>query len=548
MSTELLISSESTSSAALPRGIRLWPLAMIVALAAAALLYIWRVADITRAMAALYSGQTILLTLLLGLIWLLFLSRLTLKRRLISAATGVGLFVLVCLVVRIDHVSGDLVPTFRWRFAAKPHETLALPQLAAAQAKYTGGIDLSGVAPLDWPQFLGPNRDGMLAGVRLARDWEKHPPRLVWRRPIGAGWSSFAVVGNYFVTQEQRGPQELVCCYELKTGDLVWSHGGEAYYSSTIAGDGPRATPTISAGQVFTMGATGLLSKLDGATGRALWPARDVLQDTSPETAQWGKACSPLIVDETVVVTGGAEPGPALVAYNRHTGVLVWKSDDQSTGNRSYSSPLLAELCGESQIVVMKDESVSGHDPSTGRTLWEHPWPGNEPKVAQPVVLSGDRLLVASGYGVGSALWQLARDDEGQIAVTEVWKNRKLKPKFANLVHRDGYVYGLDEGILVCLEIDSGKQQWKQGRYGHGQILLVGELILVQAEQGDVVLVEASPESLREVARFPALSSKTWNNPVLVPPYLLVRNDQEAACYELTLEEPATALSAQIAP
>jgi outer membrane protein assembly factor BamB len=217
---------------------------------------------------------------------------------------------------------------------------------------------------------------------------------------------------------------------------------------------------------------------------------------------------------------------------------LVWKADDQHKSNETYDSPMLADLCGQRQVLIFNDDVISGFDPATGKRLWHSPWYGEESKATQPLVLPGDRLLLASGYGVGAALLQLSRGNDGQIVATEVWQNRKLKPKFSNLVHREDYVYGLDEGILTCLEIDSGQQQWKKGRYGHGQILLVGDKILIQAEQGEIVLVEASPKGHRELSRFPALEGKTWNHPVLVPPYLLVRNDQQAACYELALDAP----------
>jgi outer membrane protein assembly factor BamB len=524
--------------------LRLWPLGLIAAGAAVALLLIWR-ADLTRSWAVVYTGQTIGISLLLVIGWLAFLSGLRTRTRLIAVAAVVLPIVLATVLLRIDHVSGDLIPSLRWRFSPKPYQRLAAPPVSSGLASETKhGIDLTEVLSRDWPQFLGPRRDGMLPDVRLARDWQLHPPRQLWRQPIGAGWSSFAVVGDYCLTQEQRGSQELVTCYELATGKLVWAHADESLYESKIAGDRPRATPTVDGGQVFAMGARGRLSALDGRTGRPLWPARDVLKDTSPTMAQWGKACSPLVVDEMVVVSGGAEAKSSLVAYHRHTGELIWKADDQQTGHESYDSPMLAELCGQRQIVIFNDDAVAGHDPATGKQLWAHPWPGNEPKVTQPLVLPGDRLLVASGYGVGSALLKLSRGDDGKIVASEVWQNRKLKPKFTNLVHRDGFVYGLDEGILVCLEIETGQQQWKKGRYGHGQILLAGELILVQAEQGDVVLVEASSKEHRELARISALGDKTWNHPALAPPYLLVRNDQEAICYELTLETPPGGASA----
>ena len=519
-----------------PTAIRLWPLAVIGLFAAAALAWIWMAADITRAWANVYTGQVMALSFLGFLLWLAFLSRLPGRSRVMWLGLVVGSVVLAGVLIRIDHVSGDLVPEFRWRFAAKPHEKMAAPTTEAPSSTDAANlVDLT-PTPRDYPQFLGPNRDGMLQGVRLARDWQAQPPREVWRQPIGAGWSAFAVVGDYLITQEQRGPQELVVCYEFSTGRLRWSHTNDAYFATKIGGDGPRATPTVVAGRVYTLGGTGLLNCLDGATGQPVWPTRDVLKDSSPALADWGKACSPLVLDDVVVVTGGAEKGPSLLAYNKQTGELAWKSDDSTTARKSYSSPLLAELCGVPQIVILNDNSVAGHDPQSGHQLWQHDWPGPEPKVTQPLVLAGDRLFVASGYGVGCALLQLSRSEGDKLQATEVWANRNLKPKFTNLVHHDGYVYGLDEGILTCLDIATGQRRWKKGRYNHGQILLVDDLILVQAESGDVVLVDASPKELRELGRFPRSRRRpgtTWRS---APPYLFVRNDQEAACYELPLE------------
>jgi outer membrane protein assembly factor BamB len=531
------ISGAAASDKPTESRLRLWPLAVVAIGAAIALLLIWR-ADLTRSWAIIYTGQTILLSLVLFLAWLLLLSGLRRRTRLISFVAIVAPLALLVALLKIDHVSGDLIPALRWRFSPKPYQRLAVHVAAETSNAGDGGIELSSVAERNWPQFLGPRRDGMLPDVRLNSDWQSHPPKLLWRQPIGAGWSSFAVVGQYCLTQEQRGPQELVTCYELQSGKLVWAHVSESLFESKIAGDGPRGTPTIDQGQVFAMGANALLTAVDGRTGKPLWPSRDVLKDSSPTVQPWGPACSPLVVDDLVIVTGGAEIGPSLVAYDRQSGQLVWKADDQHKSNETYDSPMLADLCGQRQVLIFNDDVISGFDPATGKRLWHSPWYGEESKATQPLVLPGDRLLLASGYGVGAALLQLSRGNDGQIVATEVWQNRKLKPKFSNLVHREDYVYGLDEGILTCLEIDSGQQQWKKGRYGHGQILLVGDKILIQAEQGEIVLVEASPKGHRELSRFPALEGKTWNHPVLVPPYLLVRNDQQAACYELALDAP----------
>jgi outer membrane protein assembly factor BamB len=168
--------------------------------------------------------------------------------------------------------------------------------------------------------------------------------------------------------------------------------------------------------------------------------------------------------------------------------------------------------------------------------LWEHPWPGSEPKVTQPLVVGGNRLVVASGYGVGAALLEISANDSGQLAAREIWANRNFKPKFTNVVLYEEFLYGLDEGILVCLDLNTGERRWKKGRYNHGQVLRVEDLLLVLAEDGAAVLVEATPDSHRELARFQVLEGKTWGHPVVAPPYLLVRNDHEAACYELTFE------------
>ena len=169
-----------------------------------------------------------------------------------------------------------------------------------------------------------------------------------------------------------------------------------------------------------------------------------------------------------------------------------------------------------------------------GEILWEYAWPDEFAKATQPLVIDTNRVFIAAGYGVGCVMLKIDRSASGWSAVA-LWKNRNLKPKFTNLVRQGHYVYGLDEGVLTCMNLDQGNRVWKEGRYGHGQILLVDDLLLIQAESGDVALVEISPEKPREQARFPALQGKTWNNPVLVRDLLLVRNDHEAACYRLPL-------------
>jgi outer membrane protein assembly factor BamB len=247
---------------------------------------------------------------------------------------------------------------------------------------------------------------------------------------------------------------------------------------------------------------------------------------------RWGAAASPLILDDMVVVEGGDAEAGVLLALGRDTGAVIWRAGLFAP---AYSSPVLADLAGRRQILVFHAGVLAAHDPDTGAVLWEQPWPpvGNTEHTSQPVVLTGDRVFLSAGYGVGAKLYQVEAAAAGEIAARLIWESPRLKAKFTNVVLHGGLLYGLDDGVLVCLDPADGQRRWKGGRYGHGQILLAGDLLLVMAETGEVILVEASPVAHRELGRFQALEGKTWNHPALSGPYLLVRNDREAACYRL---------------
>jgi outer membrane protein assembly factor BamB len=383
-----------------------------------------------------------------------------------------------------------------------------------------------------WPQFQGPDRDASLDGPRLARDWTARPPRLLWRQPVGEGWSGFAVAGNLAVTQEQRGGDERVVAYDLRTGRPRWTHADAARYETVIAGVGPRATPTVDGGRVFTQGATGRLTALDLSTGRPLW-MRDAVAENGGTVPEWGKSGSPLVVEGRVVVSAGGPGGRSLVAYDAGTGESAWSAGSDGS---SYSSPVLVEAASRLQIVILNRGSVAGHDPRSGTLLWQVPFPPGQPNVATPLAMPGDRLLVSVGYGVGSKAYRLAADGNGGLAAALAWESPRLKSKFGNLLWHDGSVFGLDDGVLTCLDPATGERRWKAGRYGHGQLLLVGGLLLVQTEEGEIVLLEATPSGHRELSQFQALDGKTWNPPALAGRLLVVRNDREAAAYELPVE------------
>ena len=444
-------------------------------------------------------------------------------------------------LTRVDgSIGGSGTPRLVWKWS--PRRDAAVGQLlVSTNTAPAAAANAPGANAASFPQFLGPDRSGVLRGVSLVCDWAAAPPRELWRHPVGLGWSAFAVSAGRAITQEQRGEEELTVAYDLATGAALWAHTNTVRFHEMLGGDGPRATPTIRDGKVYVMGATGILDCLAEANGQLLW-SRDVLRENKLKNIAWGKSCSPLLWGRLVVVTGGEEREKSLLAYDATTGQPVWQSGRDRSG---YCSPMLATLAGQEQILIVNGHSVSGHKPEDGQLLWEYPWPGEFPKVAQPLPLDTNLLLVATGYGIGGSLLKLQPSVSGEWSVTEVWKNRNLKPKFTNLVRHGRHVYGLDEGVLVCLDPATGERAWKAGHYGHGQVLLVGDVLLIQTERGDVVLVEATAEGHRELARLPALKGKTWNNPVLAGDRLLVRNDQEAACYQLPMAKGSAAVSGQ---
>jgi outer membrane protein assembly factor BamB len=478
-----------------------------------------------------------LLALMTVILWFVLRSGYAARLRYATGMTVAVLVLVLVAAVRVEHVSGELMPRFRFRWQPHPDELLDRPTVHAA-----GAADLATTTPHDFPQFLGPERTAVVTGVKLARDWTTKPPRECWRIKIGAGWSGFAVVNGFAVTMEQRGPFELVTCYEVATGQSKWWHAIETRHATIAGGIGPRATPTIHAGRVYAQGATGVLRCLDGATGQEIW-TEDLLKRTGSTAEEdlnavaWGRAGSPLVVDDLVVVPlGGAPKGPwkSLAAYRRDTGEVAWTGGQRQA---AYASPCLATLAGVRQILIVNQDFVSSHRPDTGEVLWEYPWPGKsnaDASASQPVALPGDRVLLSKGYGVGARLLQLSCVAGEDWQVEPVWINRRvLNTKYTNVVVRGAYAYGLSDGTLECVEWPTGKSQWRKGRYGPGQILGVDDLLLVQAEEGNVVLVEATPEKHRELAVWPALSEKTWNTLCLYDHLLLVRNAEEAACFEL---------------
>jgi outer membrane protein assembly factor BamB len=390
-----------------------------------------------------------------------------------------------------------------------------------------------GFRPAGWPGFRGRDRDGVVRGVRIDTDWAASPPVEMWRRPIGPGWSSFALEGNVLYTQEQRGDEEIVAAYSVARGEPVWRHRDPVRFWESNGGAGPRATPTISHGRVYAFGATGILNALDARDGAVLW-SRDVAAETGRAVPHWGFASSPLVIDDLVIVAAEG----TLVAYDLASGDRRWSGP--SYGG-SYSSPHRATIDGVVQVVLLGGPGAIGVAPANGAVLWEHEWsPG---AIVQPVVLVGGDILintiVATG-GVGIRRLAFARSADAW-KVEERWTSNGLKPYFNDFVVHEGHAFGFDGSILAAIDLEDGRRVWKGGRYGNGQLVLLADqdLLIVLSEEGELALVGATPDQFRELARFPVLEGKTWNHPVLVGDILLVRNGQEMAAFRLPLARGA---------
>jgi len=382
-----------------------------------------------------------------------------------------------------------------------------------------------------WTNFRGPNRDGRYDEMAVLTQWPAQGLSVLWKQPAGLGYASFTIADGRAYTIEQRRKKEVVAAYDVNTGRELWLQGWNAEYTDST-GDGPRTTPTWDDGRLYALGATGELRCLDAKTGAVTW-GKNILSDNQASNLQWAMAASPLIVDDKVIVIPGGSGGKSVVAYNKLTGAPVWRSQDDRA---AYVSPMLVTLAGRRQILVVTASRVLGLAPENGALLWSQSWDTDMGiNVSQPIVVDKNRFFISSGYGKGASLVEVTGAGNSFTA-RNVWENINMKNKFNSSVLHEGYVYGLDEGILTCLDVNTGARKWKGGRYGYGQVILASGHLIVMSDAGELALVKASPAGYSEVARFAALQGQTWNYPAIAGGRLFVRNANEMAAYKLTAE------------
>jgi outer membrane protein assembly factor BamB len=415
--------------------------------------------------------------------------------------------------------------------AADPEDKPAITLVTPPTMKTSPATRPLTATPAAWPGFRGRNRDGVVRGVQINTDWSAAPPVEMWRRPIGPGWSSFAVSGDLLYTQEQRGKDEIVACYKVSTGEPVWRRRDAARFWESNGGAGPRATPTLDRDRVYAFGATGILNALDAATGKVVW-SRNAATDTDMKAPDWGFASSPLVIDNVVIVAVSG----TLAAYDVATGEPRWVAPSHSG---SYSSPHQITINGINQALLLHGAGVMSVAPADGKRLWEHTCSGEA--IVQPSLLADGDILIstggsAGGIGTRRLSVDLAPGGADRWTVETRWTSRGLKPYFNDYVVHNGHAFGFDGPILACINLADGQRKWKGGRYGNGQLVLLPEqnLLLVLSEEGELALVSATTDQFSELARFPAIKGKTWNHPALFGDVLLVRNGEEMAAFRLS--------------
>jgi len=436
----------------------------------------------------------------------------------------------------MDGLDGDLVARMRWRWSPKPEDDF-IAQRAKSVANPTASADAkSSKPPLevrsgDWPIFRGPTRDSVVQNVKIDTDWQKSPPKQVWRKRVGPGWSSVIIVDGRLFTQEQHDQAEAVVCLNADTGEEIWSHEDkDARFWDSQSEAGPRATPAFANGYIYAMGGTGILNCLDAATGEKKW-SRNVVKETEAPLPMWGFSSSPLVVDGKVNVFAGGKDEQGLVAYDAKTGEPAWHAN---TGPISYSSAQLASINGKPQILFVSDEGMISVDPETGKSFWKFDAPGHGMWRAVQPTMVGDKGVLFGSEDLGLVSLDLSQEQENWTA-SRHWTSNDMKPAYNDMVVLDGNIYGIDGAILSCVDAETGHRKWKGGRYGHGQLLLLPDqkLLLVATEKGEVALVSADPKKFNELAKFQAIEGKTWNHPVVAHGNLYVRNAEEMACYKL---------------
>ena len=378
----------------------------------------------------------------------------------------------------------------------------------------------------NWPQWRGPNRDGVSKETGLLKQWPTEGPPLVWKAGgAGRGFSSFAVANGKLITMGLRGDREFVVAFDVATGKEAWATPhGSAFHNDR--GDGPRGTPTIDGDRVYALGGDGDLSALNLRNGQVVW-TKNILKEFGGRNITWGISESPLIVGDKLLVNPGG-PGASIVALNKSNGSVIWKSQSDKAG---YSSAIPMQVNGGTQVVFFTDQRAVGLDLQDGRLLWEYARPANRTANAATPIARANRVFISSDYGTGGGVVEIKPDGTAQ----EVWFTREVRNHHSSSVLIGDYLYGFSSSILMAVKFDTGEIAWRDRSVGKGSLVYADGRLYCFSERGVVGLVEATPTGYVERGRFriEAGSLETWTHPVVAGGRLYLRDQDAIYAYDV---------------
>lgn len=404
---------------------------------------------------------------------------------------------------------------------------------------------VSTVDASDWPQWRGPEKDGISRETGLLKEWPDGGPQVLWRVPLGEGFSGISVVEKRIYSMFSEGDDEFVVCLNASNGEEIWRFRSDSNYIESMGGNGPRATPTIDGKLLFTVTAQGKLYALNTENGEKVW-SHDLKGEFGSKIPRWGTCTSPLVEGDLLLVEVGGTDGKSIVAFDKKNGNVVWSSHTDILG---YSSPIAVTIGGIRQLIVFTGTQLVSVSPENGQLYWTYPWQTEyDVNAATPVFIPPDKIFISSGYGKGAAVVQVsvmastesnAEEDEeeknrAEIQVEQIWKNEKMKNHFATSVLHDDYLYGFDNAILKCIDASTGMEKWKTRGYGKGTLMLADAHLIILSDRGKLGLAEASPSGYNEVASAEILSGLCWTVPTLANGKLYARNEKEMVCLDIT--------------
>ena len=398
----------------------------------------------------------------------------------------------------------------------------------------------------EWPQWRGPNRDGVSSEVGLLKEWSPNGPKVLWKVPLGEGFSGISISQGRVYTMFSEGNDEFVVCLDATDGEEIWRFRSDKNYHEGQGGNGPRATPTIDGDLLFTISAYGKLYALNAGNGQEVW-SHDLQQKFRSDMPRWGFSTSPLVDGESLLVEVGGKGEKSIVAFDKKNSDVVWSSHKDKLG---YSSPIAITVKGVRQIICFTGTKLVSVSPTDGTIYWKYPWKtGYDVNAATPVFIPPDKVFISSGYDKGAAVLQMRvfvspeddraatdqiRENQGTVRIEEIWKNRKMKNQFASSVLHENYLYGFDNSILKCIEANTGEEQWKSRGFGKGTVILADGHLIILSDRGKLGLAEATPAGYIEKASTKVLNGLCWTAPTLADGKLYVRNEQEMVCLDMT--------------